>query len=127
EGLGAGKGLLQLATDWLFAGGAQAVTLSTAANTRADRFYLAQGWQRAESEHGVDVHFRLECAKRIRRAEAGDLDAMWEIFQPLLAGGDAFPFGAAFEKSTFQLHWFGSHPAYVACAGGQVLGMYKMG
>ncbi len=63
----------------------------------------------------------------IRRAEPGDLDAMWAIFQPLLAGGDAFPFGEGFEKATFQLHWFSSHPAYVACAGGQILGMYKMG
>jgi ribosomal protein S18 acetylase RimI-like enzyme len=63
----------------------------------------------------------------IRRAEPGDLDAMWAIFQPLLAGGDAFPFGEGFEKATFQLHWFSSHPAYVACAGGAILGMYKMG
>ena len=63
----------------------------------------------------------------IRRAEPADLDPMWAIFQPLLAGGDAFPFGPGFEKSTFQLHWFSSHPAYVACEGGRILGMYKMG
>ncbi len=63
----------------------------------------------------------------IRRAEPGDLDAMWDIFQPLLSGGDAFPFGAGFEKSTFQLHWFSGHPAYVACTGDTILGMYKMG
>ena len=55
----------------------------------------------------------------IRRAESGDLDAMWDIFQPLLASGDAFPFGTGFEKSTFQLHWFSNHPAYVACVGQQ--------
>ncbi len=52
---------------------------------------------------------------------------MWEIFQPLLEGGDAFPFGAGFAKSTFQLHWFSNHPAYVACEGRQIVGMYKMG
>jgi len=63
----------------------------------------------------------------IRRAVPGDLDAMWAIFQPLLAGGDAFPFGTGFEKSTFQLHWFGSHAAYVAESGGEIAGMYKMG
>lgn len=63
----------------------------------------------------------------IRLAQPGDLDAMWAIFQPLLADGGAFPFGEGFEKATFQLHWFGSHPSYVACAGGQILGMYKMG
>lgn len=127
EGLGAGKQLLQLATDWLFAGGAQAVSLSTAADTRADRFYLAQGWVRGELTANGNVDYRVVRGATIRRAEAGDLDAMWAIFQPLLAGGDAFPFGAGFEKSTFQLHWFSSHPAYVACAGEQILGMYKMG
>ncbi|WP_426344429.1 GNAT family N-acetyltransferase [Pseudoduganella sp. R-32] len=127
EGLGAGKRLLQLATQWLFASGAQSIKLSTAADTRADRFYLAQGWQRGEISNGVDVHYRLERATTIRLAEPRDLDSMWSIFQPLLAGGDAFPFGQGFEKSTFQLHWFGSHPAYVACAGNVILGMYKMG
>jgi len=63
----------------------------------------------------------------IRRALPADLDAMWAIFQPLLAGGDAFPFGPGFEKSTFQLHWFTSHAAYVAEYGGEIVGMYKMG
>jgi len=63
----------------------------------------------------------------IRRAGPDDLDAMWAIFKPLLASGDAFPFGVGFEKSTFQLHWFSSHPSYVACSGDQIVGMYKMG
>ncbi|WP_307144595.1 GNAT family N-acetyltransferase [Duganella sp. Root336D2] len=127
EGLGAGKRLLQLAADWLFASGAHAVSLSTAAGTRADRLYQALGWQRGEAGDDGNVHYRLARGTTIRRAEAGDLDAMWAIFQPLLSGGDSFPFGAGFEKSTFQLHWFSSHPAYVACAGERILGMYKMG
>ena len=127
EGLGAGKRLLKLAIDWLFALGAPAITLSTTANTRADRFYLAQGWQREESGNGVDACFRLERSIRIRRAERGDLDAMWAAFQPLLAGGDAFPFGPGFEKSTFELHWFSSHAAYVAEIGAELVGLYKMG
>ncbi|MGL4905900.1 MAG: GNAT family N-acetyltransferase [Plesiomonas sp.] len=46
EGIGAGKQLLRLATEWLFAQGAKTVTLSTTVNTRADRFYTAQGWVR---------------------------------------------------------------------------------
>ncbi|MGL5757875.1 GNAT family N-acetyltransferase [Plesiomonas sp.] len=46
EGIGAGKQLLWLATEWLFAQGAKTVTLSTTVNTRADRFYTAQGWVR---------------------------------------------------------------------------------
>jgi GNAT superfamily N-acetyltransferase len=127
EGLGAGKRLLRLATDWLFGLGAAAVKLSTAAGTRADRFYLAQGWQRVETHGDADAHFRLARPIEIRRAAPGDLDEMWAAFQPLLAGGDAFPFGAGFEKATFQLHWFSSHPAYVACDGGRIVGMYKMG
>jgi GNAT superfamily N-acetyltransferase len=127
EGLGAGRRLLQLATDWLFAGGATKVMLSTAAHTRADRFYLAQGWRRNEIDGAADVRYSLIREATIRSASPDDLDAMWEIFQPLLAGGDAFPFGEGFEKSTFQLHWFSSHPAYVAEAGGQLVGLYKMG
>ncbi|WP_374579911.1 N-acetyltransferase family protein [Pseudoduganella sp.] len=63
----------------------------------------------------------------IRRAAPADLDGMWAAFQPLLEGGDAFPFGPAFEKTTFQLHWFSNHPAYVACDGESIVGMYKMG
>ena len=44
EGLGAGKRLLRLAVDWLFEIGNDEVRLGTAAATRADRFYAAQGW-----------------------------------------------------------------------------------
>lgn len=63
EGLGAGAALLRLATDWLFERGASCVTLSTSANTRADRFYRAQGWERGEMKDDVEVVYRL------RRAE----------------------------------------------------------
>ncbi|MBV1775953.1 GNAT family N-acetyltransferase [Burkholderiaceae bacterium DAT-1] len=59
EGKGAGKALLKLATDWLFAEGATKVTLGTTANTRADSFYLAQGWQRGEMLNAVEVGFTL--------------------------------------------------------------------
>lgn len=127
EGLGAGKHLLQLATDWLFACGARSVRLATAADTRADRFYQAQGWQRGAMKNEVEVSYQLEPALRIRRAAREDLDDMWAAFQPLLEGGDAFPFGAGFPKATFALHWFSSHPAYVVCDGGRIVGMYKMG
>lgn len=46
EGKGLGKALLEQASDWLFAIGHDHIQLSTAANTRADRFYAAQGWAR---------------------------------------------------------------------------------
>ncbi|MBX7220807.1 MAG: GNAT family N-acetyltransferase [Blastocatellia bacterium] len=59
EGRGAGKELLKLATDWLFSLGHQTVTLCTAAETRADRFYQAQGWQRGGMKNQIEVIFTL--------------------------------------------------------------------
>jgi GNAT superfamily N-acetyltransferase len=59
EGLGAGKRLLGLAVDWLFEIGNAEVRLGTAANTRADRFYAAQGWTREEMKDDVEVGYRL--------------------------------------------------------------------
>jgi hypothetical protein len=52
--------LLALATDWLFANGAERVALGTAPNTRADRFYLAQGWSRGELLANGEVSYRLD-------------------------------------------------------------------
>lgn len=57
EGRGVGKQLLTLATDWLFEIGADQVSLSTEANTRADRFYLAQSWQRGEMKDDVEIKY----------------------------------------------------------------------
>lgn len=47
EGRGLGASLLERAVAWLFELGHDTVHLSTAAGTRADRFYAAQGWRRA--------------------------------------------------------------------------------
>ncbi|WP_075795935.1 GNAT family N-acetyltransferase [Massilia putida] len=46
EGRGLGKALLKQAVDWLFQAGHERVHLTTGANTRADKFYAAQGWDR---------------------------------------------------------------------------------
>lgn len=46
EGHGLGQSLLKLAVDWLFEIGHDCIGLTTGANTRADRFYSAQGWTR---------------------------------------------------------------------------------
>jgi len=46
EGLGIARTLLALAVNWLFDRGYERVELTTGANTRADRFYAAQGWLR---------------------------------------------------------------------------------
>lgn len=59
EGLGAGKRLLRLAADWLFELGFDEIRLGTAANTRADRFYAAQGWSREDIQDGIEVRYRL--------------------------------------------------------------------
>lgn len=64
---------------------------------------------------------------QIRPAISGDLDAMWRIFQEVIAAGDALPFSADFDVDTFRSHWFGSHRAYVATGGDGIVGMYKMG
>lgn len=45
EGRGIGTELLRLATEWLFGQGHDVVTLTTSPGTRAERFYLALGWQ----------------------------------------------------------------------------------
>lgn len=59
EGCGAGRQLLQLAVDWLFARGWAEIKLGTAAGTRADRLYAAQGWQRQGMRNAVEVEYRL--------------------------------------------------------------------
>jgi len=59
EGLGAGKQLLRLAVDWLFEIGNDEIRLGTQANTRADRFYAAQGWTRGDMKDAVEVWFTL--------------------------------------------------------------------
>ena len=47
EGRGLARRLLALALDWLFALGHHEARLTTTADTRADRFYARQGWQRS--------------------------------------------------------------------------------
>ena len=59
EGRGVGKVLLRLAVEWLFAQGWDEIKLGTAANTRADRFYAAQGWQRGAMKNATEVEYRL--------------------------------------------------------------------
>ncbi|MEO5687544.1 MAG: GNAT family N-acetyltransferase [Burkholderiaceae bacterium] len=70
EGLGAGKHLLRLAVDWLFEIGNDEIRLGTAAGTRADRFYAAQGWTREGMKDDVEVWFRLRRADWRQRAAA---------------------------------------------------------
>jgi GNAT superfamily N-acetyltransferase len=64
EGLGVGKQLLRLAVDWLFEIGHDEVHLGTQANTRADRFYAAQGWTREGMKSDVEVGYRVRRGDR---------------------------------------------------------------
>lgn len=59
EGQGLGKRLLACAVDWLFELGNECVHLSTGANTRAARFYRAQGWISEEAQGGKELRYRL--------------------------------------------------------------------
>lgn len=59
EGRGIGRSLLELAVDWLFDEGAYEISLSTDPQTRADRFYLAQGWIRSDILPNGEVQYRL--------------------------------------------------------------------
>lgn len=58
EGRGIAKRLLAVAVDWLFELGHDSVHLSTSRDTRADRFYAAQGWTRSVLNER-DAGFRL--------------------------------------------------------------------
>ena len=64
EGRGIGTRLLELATDWLFEMGASSISLSTDANTRADRVYGRRGWVRGEVRPDGEVSYRLDKSGR---------------------------------------------------------------
>jgi GNAT superfamily N-acetyltransferase len=70
EGLGLGTALLDQATDWLFARGHARVRLTTGADTRADRFYAARGWNR-EPVSATEIAYTL--ARPALRAEVVSL------------------------------------------------------
>jgi ribosomal protein S18 acetylase RimI-like enzyme len=63
----------------------------------------------------------------IKQATATDLDAMWDIFQSVIAVGDALPFSNEFDREMFRSNWFSTQISYVAVVGSDVLGMYKLG
>jgi GNAT superfamily N-acetyltransferase len=54
---GLGSHLLDLAVDWLWDTGATTIWLTTAPNTRADRFYRLRGWTDAGIEPSGEVRF----------------------------------------------------------------------
>ena len=59
EGEGVGRRLHGVMVDWAFAAGATRLWLTTDPNTRAERFYLAAGWERAGREPNGEVRFEM--------------------------------------------------------------------
>lgn len=55
EGRGYGTALHAVVVDWLFSLGHARLRLTTGPGTRAERFYLARGWQPAGTDPGGDV------------------------------------------------------------------------
>ncbi|HEU5208115.1 MAG TPA: GNAT family N-acetyltransferase [Longimicrobiales bacterium] len=64
---------------------------------------------------------------KIRQAVEPDLDAMWAIFQSVIATRDTLPFADSLDRATFRTHWFGSQPSWVAEDDHGLLGMYRAG
>jgi L-amino acid N-acyltransferase YncA len=63
----------------------------------------------------------------IRRALETDFDAMWSIFQSVVASGDTYAFSPTTTRQDALGYWFGPGIAsYVATDGSLVLGMYKL-
>ncbi len=65
ESKGIGKHLLKLATDWLFKVGAQTIHLSTDTGTRAEGFYLSQGWQKGRINEKNEICMTLSQFKHL--------------------------------------------------------------
>ncbi len=70
EGRGLGKDLLDLGVTWLFGQGHERITLGTTPGTRAERFYVAQGWTRLPGE-GREVRFSLDKQRRLAAEPEG--------------------------------------------------------
>lgn len=66
EGRGLGQRLLEEAVDWLWAQGAEVIRLSTAPDTRAERFYRLQGWRAIGSNDRGETVFELRRPVKVR-------------------------------------------------------------
>ncbi len=64
---------------------------------------------------------------QIRPALDRDFDAMWPIFQTLVARGDTYAFGADTGAEVCRAFWFGAGvQSFVALIGERLLGMYRL-
>jgi len=63
----------------------------------------------------------------IRRALEADFDAMWPIFQAVVATGDTYVFSPTTTRQDAFTYWFGpGNTPYVAVDALRILGMYKI-
>jgi L-amino acid N-acyltransferase YncA len=64
---------------------------------------------------------------KIRRASKDDFEAMWLIFQAVVATGTTYVFAPDSNRDTAMDYWFGEGIAsYVAEVDGHVVGMYRL-
>ena len=68
EQKGIGKELHRLMIDWYFDQTTENIELGTAPNTRAERFYLFQGWTQVGSYPNGEVKFELSYQRWINRS-----------------------------------------------------------
>ena len=62
----------------------------------------------------------------IRRASEADFEAMWSIFQAVVATGDTYVFSPTTRRQDGHAYWFGpGTTSFVAIEGLTTLGMYK--
>jgi ribosomal protein S18 acetylase RimI-like enzyme len=100
--------------------------------TRHDPHRAAEA-QALSGRSGANVRFRpvvdfaADIRMHIRPATAADFDAMWSLFQAVIAKADALPFSQSFEREIFRSHWFTTQTSHVAVADSLIVGMYKMG
>lgn len=59
EGRGYGRTLHAMITEWLWSLGYERLWLGTGAGTRAEQFYLSQGWHACGVETGGDIRLEL--------------------------------------------------------------------
>ncbi|MEZ5564013.1 MAG: GNAT family N-acetyltransferase [Gammaproteobacteria bacterium] len=59
EGRGFGTALHSTVVAWLWSLGHKHIWLTTAAGTRAERFYISKGWQRCGTVPGGDIRLEL--------------------------------------------------------------------
>ncbi|MEG9862044.1 MAG: N-acetyltransferase [Parvularculales bacterium] len=63
----------------------------------------------------------------IRRAKEADVDRMWQIMKPVIAGGDTYTFEPDASKSDVLSYWMNDrHHVFVAVEGQDIWGTYMI-